>query len=136
MGIFSSKVDIIIDPSMNEITVEKIELKRAGKSFELPNKKNKHIFYSGKLNQRDQFTYVIINDKLQCIIPENIIKYSDVTTMSIALESVKRNEYRDREEELMYQEYDKLKVAQKLSDRMHMLSDKNNKINLLHHFTI
>ena len=85
---------------------------------------------------RYQFTYVIINDKLQCIIPENIIKYSDVTTMSIALESVKRNEYRDREEELMYQEYDKLKVAQKLSDRMHMLSDKNNKINLLHHFTI
>lgn len=136
MGIFNSRIDIIVDPSMNENPPEKIELRRIHKTLEIHNNKNDNISYSGKLHNKDQFTYVIINDKLQCIIPENIIKYSDVNKITNAVESLKKNEYRDKESEISYREYEKLKIVQKLSDKIKMLTDRDNKIDILEHFTI
>ena len=158
MGISNSRIEIITDPSMNDsatndlctivpgatvcdlrpgakIPLKKIELKRIKKTHELHYNTNNNILYSGELHNTDRFIYVVINDKLQCIIPENIIKYSDVNIMTNALESL-NIECRDKEGKFTYNEYKKLRIVQKLSDRIKMLSDHNSNINIFEHFTI
>jgi hypothetical protein len=135
MGIFNSKIENIVDLSMNENLPEKLELRRIHKKQGFHHNKEDNISYSGKLNNKDQFTYVIINDKLQCIIPENIIKYSDVNQISNILELVKKKDHKE-DEEFTYKDYEKIKIVQKLSDKIKMLTDRDNKIDILEHFTI
>ena len=136
MGLFSSKIDNVVDMSMNEIKKEKIELKRISKHQYIHINNNNNISYSGKLKQKDHFTFLIINDRLQCIIPEGVIEYSDVNKISIALESIRKNENIDIGSEFSYRDYDTIKVVQKLSDKIKMTANRDNKINIFEHFTI
>lgn len=131
MGIFRSKIDTVIDPSMNKI----IELKRIQKTLDI-SIDNNNISRSGKLQDKDKFTYLIINDKLQCIIPENAIEYSDVGIVELALDSLNENECLDEENEISYKDYETIKYIQKLYDKIKMTSNNNNKIVIFEKFTI
>ena len=138
MGLFISKISNVENTNINKITPEmseKIELIRIPPILD-----NMYdyddIIYSGKINNKDRFTLLIINNRLQCIIPETNIEYTDTVKIATALESLIIKEDGENISDLSDNEYETIKYIQRLSDKIKMMSNRDNKIAIFEHFKI